>query len=125
MLSENLKSPLSLIITRTAQFLKPSLWRNTIPRTLTAEGGQEAWLRSSLALPSPCTGSAHPGFVVHPTVTLLARGRKRGQRMRYASAEITGSCFAPKFDVVAMGKCSQVARLKVLRAGAFPRRKIQ
>jgi len=43
-------------------------------RTLTAAGGQGAWRRSALALPSPCTGSAHPGFV-HPTVTLLARGR--------------------------------------------------
>jgi hypothetical protein len=43
-------------------------------RTLTAEGGQGAWLRSDLALPSPCTCSAHPGCV-HPTVTLLARGR--------------------------------------------------
>jgi hypothetical protein len=42
--------------------------------TLTAAGGQGAWLRSALDLPSPCTCSAHPGFV-HPTVTLRAQGR--------------------------------------------------
>ena len=50
---------------------------------------------------------------------------KLGQGMRYASAEINGSCFEPKIGTGAVVKRSKVARLKAARFGASPRSKIQ
>ena len=50
--------------------------------------------------------------------TTDAQWEKLGQGMRYASAEINGSCFEPKFGTNAVVKCSKVARLNAARFGA-------
>jgi hypothetical protein len=58
-------------------------------------------------------------------IGMEACGGKLGQDMRYASAEINGSCFEPKICPGDEVKRSKVARLNAARFGTSPRSKIQ